>query len=222
MTYTNQPEILATKHQPFLGLQRPFLIWLLTSAPLFLFGNQITHFIENVLINSDLLGNYADMAASVYGVVAGIYIGGMFYGLLLGYLIDAIFYISRMPQYLVLKTDDSIILAKPMEIMAKGNLKRLSRLEGTREGQWLGATQLDPDDVWDDNDLTDQVEIPFADIKSVWFNIYEKDVGKTLAKSKAEDRPVAGALIIQTAEGVHYCQPILKDLRPLAKALATF
>ncbi|MCL2403029.1 MAG: hypothetical protein FWC86_02160 [Coriobacteriia bacterium] len=206
---TDFNKTIATLHSPFVGLLRPFVIWVLTSAPLWLFEEQIMGFAE------ELLGNLDFMPDAIYWLGTITWTGGFFYFVVLGYLIDAVFYIRKMPRDIVLQTGSGIVLAKPMQVKNKGLRKKILKFQGSSKVTWINSKRLDPDDIWDEEDLIDEIALSFDDIELVWLNAYAKNIDKALAN----DKPVSGTLIVLTTGGMLYAQPIISDLRTLVPAL---
>jgi len=152
--------------------------------------------------------------STIYNIVMVVWIGGYFYIVLFAYIVDAIFYIRKMPHDLVLKTDNELILAKPLEVTVKGTKKRLLKNENPSGIAWIGSRQVDPDDIWDDDDLIDQTAISFEDIKAVWLVTMDKDA----ESARVSGKHVRGSLVILTKEDRFLAQPIIEDLRTLVPA----
>jgi len=204
--------VIATKNHPFEGLFRPFVIWVVTSVPMLLFGTRITEFAYSLL---EGVANET-IVSGVYWLTTTFWVGGFFYFQLLSYIIDAIFYQSKLPRDLVLRDGDSVTLMMPLLVTSKSWRKKFSKLHGSPRGQWLGAKKFDPWDIWDDEDLHEETTIAFDDIKEVWFNTHAKHPDQAQASGKN----IPGALIIRTHDDKIYMQSKIRDLRTVTSTFS--
>ena len=229
--------VIATKHGAFRGLLRPFLLWVATSLFLFVFGEQIRNlfyvavewlidFALNYQLASSLyetVGGSETISQGMYWLASATWVGGYFYLVLFSYVIDAIFYLPKMPRELVLRTDSELTLAKPVEVLHKSTRKKILAVAAKQAAQtntrlsWLSPKKVDPDeDIWEEEDWIDEVSLRFDQIQHIWLNPESKHYEKELAEGKS----VYGALIVLTVDERIYAQSAIEDLQELEKSLS--
>jgi hypothetical protein len=230
VTDSQNTRVIATKHGAFAGLFRRFLIWAATTAPMLIFGEQIRAFLYSAVdwliafalnyqfANSlyETIGGSEPISQGLYWLGTASWSGGYFYLVVVAYVVDALFYIRKMPHDLVLCTETALTLAKPVEVLDKGTRKKILATDLDQKISWISPKKLSIEDIWDEEDFIDAVTIDFVDIKSLWLNPEPKNYQRLLAQGK----PAYGTLILLTADDKLYAQPIISDLHAVEKALS--
>ncbi|MCL2847490.1 MAG: hypothetical protein FWE13_01905 [Firmicutes bacterium] len=208
--------IIGTRQRVWHTILHP-TIFIATLIPLIIFKDWIT---------DTALGFVSDTAAE--GIFWTILSAWSIFSIIknIGFVFDFIdmVHILAMPRNLVILNhkNNSVSLEKAVkitdeevqsEILDKLDCKTNDILNTTSQPKWLCATEVDADDIWEEN-WFGKIEIDLSNIKAVGLLTCTKKI-KKLDEQLKNNKDIRGAAIIVSFDNEIFVQPKLQNLRTI-------